>query len=237
MLGAEGLALLVVRHAGGVGARDRGAAGEGRCVVSAATVDLCGVHVAGVVGLHKTIRALPGRTMTAVTVRMYEPGVIVVETESEPARVLTEEAARAMVVEAWNETTGHGGGIYELHEAFTALLLRVAGPARPPCRVCDRPVGDHGPDPGNGTDFGIPGACDGYEPSDVDAGPVTADAVETCDSCHRTLGPDAEEQGEAGSAMLCGVCIREARAEGLPAVVEAKRYGNERRPWPGASKP
>lgn len=45
------------------------------------------------------------------------------------------------------------------------------------------------------------------------AGPVTADAVETCDSCHRTLGPDAEEQGEAGSAVLCGACIREARAE------------------------
>lgn len=35
----------------------------------------------------------------------------------------------------------------------------------------------------------------------------------TCHSCHRLLGPDAEEQGEAGSVVLCGFCIREAQEE------------------------
>lgn len=39
--------------------------------------------------------------------------------------VLTEGAARAMVERTWDETAG---GVAEMHDAFTALLLRVAGP-------------------------------------------------------------------------------------------------------------
>ena len=228
-LGVEALRLLARRYqverdvarageraatamAADVAARVNGALEAYRVEVEAAMRDYCRLYderVAEVAGL---------RARVALFDQLYSDRQAELEGQRDAAEValsaarpvLTEGAARAMVERTWDETAG---GVAEMHDAFTALLLRVAGPARPPCRVCDRPVGDHGPDPGNGTDFGIPGACDGYEPSDVDAGPVTADAVETCDSCHRTLGPDAEEQGEAGSAVLCGACIREARAE------------------------
>lgn len=39
---------------------------------------------------------------------------------------------------------------------------------------------------------------------------------ETCDGCEGPLGDDAEEQGEAGSAVLCGACIVRAKAEQTP---------------------
>ena len=58
------------------------------------------------------------------------------------------------------------------NEARAAVVAREVAAyhawaaGRPLCRVCDHPFTDHGPDPRNGTDYGIPGACDGYEPAD-----------------------------------------------------------------------
>ena len=114
MFGAAGFALLVVRHAGGIGEGDRGAAGEGRCVVNGpvltryqAVTIACALCPDG--NIHEQADA-----------------VLRIANEGAAARpVLTEEAARAMVERTWNET---GGGVAEMHDAFTALLLRVAGP-------------------------------------------------------------------------------------------------------------
>ncbi len=114
MLGAEGLPLLVVRHAGGVGARDRDAAGEGRCVVS------------GPVLTRYQAVTIACALCPDGNIHEQADTVLRIANEGAAARpALTEAAARTMVERAWNET---GGGVAEMHDAFTALLLRVAGP-------------------------------------------------------------------------------------------------------------
>jgi hypothetical protein len=123
--------------------------------------------------------------------------------------VLTEAAARARVEEAW--IAGVDDDVDQTIDRFTALLMRVAGPvtaaqasmaaAFEVVKACD--VDAVNSDGGCCCGYGCPR---GHGCRFVDEA--------TCDGCRRPLCADAEEQGEAGSAVLCGACIRACQSAG-----------------------
>ena len=110
-----------------VAARVNGALSAYRVEVEAAMRDYCRLYderVAEVAGL---------RARVALFDQLYSDRQAELEGQRDAAEValsaarpvLTEGAARAMVERTWDETAG---GVAEMHDAFTALLLRVAGP-------------------------------------------------------------------------------------------------------------